>query len=404
MYVPLPIDEITLGEPLPVNVWDARGQLLLRKGAIIRDEHHREWLRMHAPMIRREDHEVWRFHYTAALDRALRSNQPLQAIAGVARPMAFEPPAAIDEDQRPLTEALADLHAALTLLLHQGEQLQDWSGRFVRVDQRLQALLRQHGADDVLFVLVQMLLNLELGYSASHALTCAVVAELTAHHTLRWPEATLQSLRRAALSMNVGMARLHDDLARQEGPLHGEQRRAVLAHPERGEGLLRRLGVSDPLWLALVRDHHEVSGGGGYPRGVADPSREAQLLRLADVYVARLSPRVHRPGLPPPRAARDVALDASGLPTPLGTALVKTVGLYVPGSYVELASGELGVVARRGRRANTPLVFALIGRDGLPRGEPPLRDTEQPAWAVRGSVAPQQVKVRVNPDRLLARL
>jgi hypothetical protein len=49
-------------------------------------------------------------------------------------------------------------------------------------------------------------------------------------------------------------------------------------------------------------------------------------------------------------------------------------------------------------------VFALIGRDGLPRGEPPLRDTEQPAWAVRGSVAPQQVKVRVNPDRLLARL
>ncbi|WP_424858664.1 HD domain-containing phosphohydrolase [Tepidimonas sp. HKU77] len=231
----------------------------------------------------------------------------------------------------------------------------------------------------------------------------AVVAELTAR-TLRWPDATLESLRRAALSMNVGMARLHDDLARQEAPLNPDQRHAVLAHPERGEGLLRRLGVSDALWLALVRDHHEVSGGGGYPHGVTEVAEPAQLLRLVDVYAARLSPRLHRPGLPAPRAARDVCFDASGMPTPLGAALVRTLGLYVPGSYVELASGELAVVARRGRRTTAPLVFALTGRDGLPRGEPPLRDTSEPSYEVRRSVAPHEVRVRLDPNRLLARL
>lgn len=402
MDVPLPIDEITLGEPLPVHVWDARGQLLLRKGDVIRDERHREWLRMHAPMIRREDHETWLFHYTAALDRALRSNRTLDDLAHIARPMQFDEPAEPDESSRPLGEQLADLHAVLTLLLHQGEQAQDFAGRFVRVDRRLHALL-QRRADDVLFVLVQMLFDRALGYSASHALTCASVAELVVQ-TLQWPAATGDAVRRAALSMNVGMARLHDDLARQDAPLNTQQRRAVHEHPVRGEDILRRVGVSDPLWLELVRDHHEIRGGGGYPRGLAEVSEPAQLLRLVDVYVARLSPRLHRPGLPAQQAARDVCLDASGVPTPLGAAIVRTVGLYVPGSYVELASGELAVVVRRGKRATTPLVLALTGRDGLPRGEPPLRDTADPTYAVRHSIAPEQVRVRVDVDRLLARL
>lgn len=402
MDVPLPIDELTLGEPLPFNVWDARGRLLLRKGAVIRDEREREWLRMHAPTIRRQDHETWRFQYTAALDRALRSNRSLEDIAGVTPPMQFEAPAEPDLEARALTEVLADLHAALTLLLHQGDRAQDFAGRFVAVDRRLQRLL-QRRADDVLFVLVQMLYDRGVGYSASHALTCAAVADLMAQ-TLAWPAQTRDALRRAALSMNVGMARLHDDLARQDAPLQPEQRRAILEHPLRGEEILRRVGVSDPLWLDLVRQHHELSGGGGYPHGVTEVAEPAQLLRLVDVYAARLSPRLHRPGLPAPRAARDVCFDASGVPTPLGAALVRTLGLYVPGSYVELASGELAVVARRGRRTTAPLVFALTGRDGLPRGEPPLRDTSDPAYEVRHSVAPEQVRIRVAADRLLARL
>lgn len=401
MDVPLPIDEIALGEPLPVNVWDARGQLLLRKGAVIRDEQHREWLRMHTPMIRREDHETWHFHYTAALDRALRSNRALEDIAQMGLPMQFDQSPA-DQRLRPLTEVLADLHTVLTLLLHQGDRVQDFAGRFVRVDRRLHGLLQQR-ADDVLFVLVQMLFDRRLGYSASHALACASVAELVTQ-TLRWPAATSDALRRAALSMNVGMARLHDDLAHQEAPLTAEQRRIVHEHPWRGEAILRRAGVSDPLWLELVRDHHEISGGGGYPSGRVEVGEPAQLLRLVDVYVARLSPRLYRSGLPAQRAARDVCLDASGVPTPLGAALVRTLGLYLPGSYVELASGELAVVVRRGRRSTAPLVFALTGRDGLPRGEPLLRDTAEPAYEVRHSVAPEQVRVRVAADRLLARL
>ncbi|MDM7457493.1 MAG: HD domain-containing phosphohydrolase [Tepidimonas sp.] len=127
--------------------------------------------------------------------------------------------------------------------------------------------------------------------------------------------------------MNLGMARLHDDLARQDAALHPEQRRAVWEHPVHSEEMLRRLGVADAAWLELVRDHHELAGGLGYPAGRTEISDAAQLLRMTDIYVARISPRHTRSGLSSARAARDVYLDASGAPTPLGVVFIKALGL-----------------------------------------------------------------------------
>jgi hypothetical protein len=43
--------------------------------------------------------------------------------------------------------------------------------------------------------------------------------------------------------------------------------------------------------------------------------------------------------------------------------LLKAVGLYPPGSFVELASGEVGIALARGRRANLP-VMASLGAAG----------------------------------------
>lgn len=402
MFVPLPIEEITLGEPLPVDIFDARGELLLRKGQVIRDEHHRDWIAMHRPMLRREDFQAWTFRYNAAIDRALRDNRSLEEIAHVARPMNWQDAGEDVADTRPIDEIWADLHAGLTLLLHQGEQAQDFLGRLERLMAPWPQLSRPR-IDPSVLVLVQMLYDRRLGYSATHAWLCALIAGEVAAN-LGWSDQRQHSLRCAALTMNLGLARLHDDLARQDAPLSAAQRQAVHQHPLRGEALLRRLGVQDALWLELVRDHHERQGGLGYPHGRAEVSAPAQLLQLVDVYVARLSPRTSRPGLPAPRAARDVYMDASGMPTPLGAALVQVVGLYAPGTYVELASGEIGLVARRGRRAHTPLVFAIVGRDGLPKGEAPLRDTAESAYAVRRAVPAEEVKVRVALPRLLARL
>ncbi len=88
-------------------------------------------------------------------------------------------------------------------------------------------------------------------------------------------------------------------------------------------------------------------------------------------------------------------------PDEAGAALIKAVGLYPPGSLVRLANNEMGVVAKRGHSANEPLVASLIGKSGNPLSEPVPRDTRLAAQAVAASLAPHELKLHVNMERLL---
>lgn len=400
MQVPFPLDDIALQAPVPVNLWDPHGVLLLRKGEVLLDEQHRQRLQMHQPMTEAAEFKAWSFRYTAAIDRMVRANQSLESIAGVARPTGVAAP--VENEHGTAVEVWPDLHHALATLLYQGEQAQEFVPRLAQIERRM-GQVTQSRVDDSLFVLVQLLQDRRLGHSATHALLCAVVCRL-AGPTLDLSPAECDSLQRAALTMNIGMARLHDALAHQAEPLSVVQREQVQTHPARGAALLQRLGVDDPVWLRCVRDHHTVPEVGGGVAGRSDLDRPVQLLRQTDMYVARMAPRADRSSWPAQRAARDAYLGPDGQPSAIGAALVKTLGAHIPGSYVRLANGECAVVVRRGRRANLPLVMAVINRDGLPLGEPALRDTAERAYEVKAGVPADAVKLRLPAAKLLARL
>ena len=105
----------------------------------------------------------------------------------------------------------------------------------------------------------------------------------------------------------------------------------------------------------------------------------------------------------PVQAARDACLTDKGMPDEIGGALLKAMGLYPPGSYVELVNGETAIVLARGRQANPPVVASLVAPGGTPLGEPTLRETMDRRFAVKGAVNVQLVKVRPPLERLLAR-
>ena len=159
-------------------------------------------------------------------------------------------------------------------------------------------------------------------------------------------------------------------------------------------------GVRDEDWLRAVEQHHERPDGNGYPLGRSDIDEKARLLRLADSYCAKLSPRATRPALTPDRAGRELFLREAT--NPMAHALIKELGIYPPGSYVRLASGETGVVLRRGPTMLTPVVAAVTWRTGEPRREPLKRDTSLPAFKVLQSVAAQALRVAPTTESLLA--
>jgi hypothetical protein len=102
----------------------------------------------------------------------------------------------------------------------------------------------------------------------------------------------------------------------------------------------------------------------------------------------------------PDRAGRELFLREAT--NPMAHALIKELGIYPPGTCVRLASGETGIVLRRGPTMLTPVVAAITWRTGEPRREPLKRDTSLPAFKVLQSVAEQALRFSPPTSALLA--
>ena len=250
-------------------------------------------------------------------------------------------------------------------------------------------------ADDSLFCLFQALADESLGYSATHALLCGAICTLTAQK-LGLDAGQCRTLLDAALTMNIGMARDQDSLARQGPPPSDWQRDLIREHPEISVDILVRYGVDDPDQLDLVRWHHAPLA----PEALPHNHLARRILCTADTFVAKMAARRTRAPLSALGAAKSIYVGAEGDAAAVGSAMATAVGFYPPGSYVRLANGETAVAVQRGGRANAPWVISILDRNGLPISRYQCRDTQASDWAIAAPVNFQTVKVALNQDKV----
>jgi hypothetical protein len=157
----------------------------------------------------------------------------------------------------------------------------------------------------------------------------------------------------------------------------------LLAH-QRGfhEGKLRRL-------LAVAEHHMGLE---------QKPGLFARILRIADDYDVLTAPRPGQPQMPPPTAQAAMwAARGSVYDPDLLALFVQSMGLYPPGSLLELSDGRLVVSVSGGRdpeRFAWPVVRVVRGAEGAAAGAPaPALDL----FEVRTNVRPRKV---VNPASL----
>lgn len=234
-------------------------------------------------------------------------------------------------------------------------------------------------------------------YALTHALHCAVVT-LLASRLMGWSVERQRSLGCAVLTMNVSIMELQATLAEQADPPTQRQRDRIRAHPEASAELLRAAGVQDADWLAAVAQHHEHSDGAGYPKGLTQVHEMARVVRVADIYMAKISPRAKRPAMAPQTAMRQLFQQAST--DPISMAMVKTLGIHPPGSLVQLQSGEVAVVIRRPVTGTHPLVATLTDARGQPSAATHRRETSDPAFAVQAALVTHAQVGRVLPERV----
>jgi HD-GYP domain-containing protein (c-di-GMP phosphodiesterase class II) len=251
--------------------------------------------------------------------------------------------------------------------------------------------------DLLIFLILRHDANRRAAYSITHALHVASVCSMMAER-LEWTPAQRHAYIGAALTMNMSIVELQGRLAGQATPPTPAQRQQIHEHPVASANLLRQVGLDDTTWLGAVEQHHEAPGGTGYPNQVAEPSDIALRLRFVDMFTAKLSPRADRASLAPNIAARDLFKENNGHPHV--AMLIRELGIYPPGCFVKLASGETAIVVGRRATANAPRVVCITNEQGRPVASPEPRDTSQQEHAVVGTVPEKNVMVRVPWDKL----
>jgi len=395
--IPVNIDSIRIGQPLPFHLVDKDGVLLARKSFVIASRADLLVISQRGGglFIDGVDGEALHRAYVDQLQVLMRAEKSIGEIAGSKLDAAAAiKRTALENDQLDWLDLQVQAH-------HLMRDPQS-PAFFDRLDNLHQILGNEmaRGPDGCLFALIYLAASELKMYSATHSMLVCVMCALASRDVLNWPEATEVLLRKVTLTMNLSISELQDKLASQGGDLDDSQRAQIAAHSNRSAQLLQNIGVTDPVWLEAVRAHHTPLPGPLQPK--APEHRIARLVERADMFAARLSPRLVRPAVSPAVAMQACYFDENKQVDEAGAALIKAIGIYPPGTFVRLATNEIAIVVRRGSNTSTPRVAVVINRTGIPTVEPTVRDTALKEYRVVASVAHREIKVQIKLDRMLA--
>jgi HD-GYP domain-containing protein (c-di-GMP phosphodiesterase class II) len=394
--IPIEIDSIRIGSPLPCDLVDKDGVLLAKKGFVVASK--ADLIHFHARSgglyIDGLDAEALQKAYIDQLQTMMRKDKSIGEIADSKLLVDKAVKRTVVADDR---VDWRDLQVQANYLLRD-PHAESFGYRLEHIHQILYKE-SQRNPNGVLFALVHLSATETEMYSATHAMLVSVMCGLAAREVLDWPEPVEVLLRKAALTMNIGMTELQDRLTSQKRPADAFQQAAIEEHPQKSVQILQAMGISDPTWLASVAAHHAQAPG---PlRSKTPAQRLARLIQRADMFAARLSPRLTRPPVTPAVAMQACYFDENKQVDEAGAALIKAVGIYQPGSYVKLTSEEVAVVVRRGANTSTPRVAVVLNRSGMPTAEHAVRDTSNKDYRVVASVPHSEVKVQIKLERLL---
>lgn len=398
--VPFSPQHLRLNDPLPFGLREASGRLLLAAGQQISKAERLEELARQPLFAEESESSAWYKRLTAAMDQALRRGATLSEVASTRPEALVRPSNPMAVAPLSLADAWYELVGNLDQALREVAEGSEGLGRTDAVLAKVRTLAERRPDASLMHLIFEATQSVER-YSCRHALLACLVVELTVP-VLGWSSEEREALGRAALLMNVGMLGLQDQLAGSALPPTPAMREAIEQHPSRGAALLRAAGCTDELLIATVADHHRPATAHP-PLDSADAaSRCIALLSLVDVTTALFSQRVSRPAMAPAQALRDACRGPDGKPVALAPALVRALGLYPPGSFVELVGGEVAMVLRRGKVATQPEVGLLTRPDGMPLGEPSARDTSDKRFAVKGPLDHRNLRVRPPIAKLIA--
>ena len=343
---------LIIGHPLPWDVYDADGNALLRQGYVIQTNSQLEQL------------------FERGLFKPRIIEVPQEDSAASDDEAEYNPFARYPDYLRALEKALAAIASGEP---EARKQIQDLAHEVEQAcihspDSSL-ALIHLYSVDPTIHEQIIF-----------YAILCQLIARQFGLNEQRIP-----ILTEAALSANLALVPIADKLNAFNRILSSEQRNVIRKHPQRSIRALKAVGIDNNLLFTIIAQHHEQADGSGYPEGLsgADIRPEAEILALAERYIAMITKRAYRKRMNVTAARKLIANLADGTFRPaLPKALLQVLGEYPPGTLVRLENNEVGVITGRPMRARGPFVQVVFDSSGNSDDTCQERDTSMPSFNI----------------------
>lgn len=237
-----------------------------------------------------------------------------------------------------------------------------------------------------------------------HSLNVTMLSMMMARD-LKLPVEIVSALGMGALLHDVGRKEVPDKILRKTEPLTQAERNFYEMHCHYGVEIGKKLQLPAPV-LAVIREHHELYDGTGYPAKLKGEAIGllSRIVVIANYYDELCNPPLIADALTPHEALSLMFAKLRGkFDAKLLQIFIRCLGVYPPGTIVQLSNGVLGMVAT----VNTarPMKPTLVVYDAdVPKDEAIMLDMEQEAEvniskAIRPAQVPREVYSYLSPRK-----
>ncbi|MDD5167409.1 MAG: HD-GYP domain-containing protein [Syntrophales bacterium] len=157
----------------------------------------------------------------------------------------------------------------------------------------------------------------------------------------------MKVLCQGALFHDIGKSRIDRKVLFKEKNWTKAELDFLQMHPKYGVEILADSEDFPKLALLIIYQHHEAADGSGYPKGLTGPQIHllTKLVTIANIYDNHCNKRNPADSLTPFEALSHMfSKQKSALDEKLLSAFIRCLGIYPPGTVVQLNNGSIGMV------------------------------------------------------------
>ncbi len=237
-----------------------------------------------------------------------------------------------------------------------------------------------------------------------HSLNVTMLSMMIARD-IRLPQGVVGALGMGALFHDIGRKDIPNKILMKMEPLTQAERHLYEMHCQYGVEMGQRLQFAPPV-LSIIREHHELFDGSGYPGKLKGESIALlpRIVAMANHYDELCNPLNIVDALTPHEALSLMFAKLRNKFDPkLLQVFIRCLGVYPPGTIVQLSNGVIGMIAT----VNTakPMKPMIVIYDAnIPKDQAMLVDLEREtdlniAKAIRPAQVPQEIYNYLSPRK-----